>query len=162
VTDNSDVIALAGIAASFVMSAAALGVSVILGNRSSQAATVSAAEAQRSADAAERANELVEQARRRGVRAPDATTDEARAVGWEIERGSKVLRLRNVGEASATNVSVEPSPQVIVHADGPPTIEPNGAVDLTLATAFGEVDPTFVLVSWDDVAAPLRVPIPPA
>ncbi|GAB2661335.1 hypothetical protein [Kribbella swartbergensis] len=165
---------------SAILAAAALLVALVaayFAKHSATAAERSAIAAERSADAARdqadetrRANELVEQARRRGVRAPDATTESARAVGWEVERGSdkNVLRLRNVGEATATNVTVEPKSWFIMQVDTDrfaghdgPTVEPNEALDLSLVGAFGQAVSTFVLVSWDGLVAPVRVPIPP-
>lgn len=69
-----------------------------------------------------------------------------------------------------TNVTVEPessflmlidkSSIAILGLDGP-TIEPHEAIDLSLMIAMGQTVPTYALVSWDGVTAPVRVPIPP-
>lgn len=133
---------------SAILSAAALIVALLAAyytkhsvgaaERSALAAERAADAAEQQADAVNRANELVEQAHRRGVRAPDATTDNVRAVGWEIERGSRPehVRLRNVGEATAINVTVEPKSTLLMLIDKAslaslgldgPTVEPNEA-----------------------------------
>lgn len=161
-----------------IMAAAALVVSLVAAyyaKHSVNAAERSALAAERAADAAEdqakavgRANELYEQARRRGVRAIDATSKSARAVGWEVERSPDphLVRLRNVGEAAATNVTVEPSRAVrildrVAPGLGGPTVEVHEAVDLGLMLTAEHATPSVLLVSWDGVPAPVRVPIPP-
>ncbi|HEY9251558.1 MAG TPA: hypothetical protein VIP06_02785 [Nocardioides sp.] len=163
-----------------ILAAAALLLSLVslyIAAHSARAAERSALAAARSADAAEdqaraveRANELVEQAQRRGVRAPDAWMPAARAVGWDVERTSNPNRLllRNVGEAPATNVSVEPSDWVYIIGDsaaanaglGGPTVEVHEALELgVMATAEFSI-PTLLQVSWEGVLRPVPVPIP--
>jgi hypothetical protein len=165
---------------SAILAAAALFVALTaayFAKHSASAAERSATAAERAADAVRdqadetrRANELVEQARRRGVRAPDATTDSARAVGWVVERGSRahVLRLRNVGEAAAGNVTIAPTSSLIMQVDTDtfaghdgPSVQPNAALDLSLVGTYGQTVPTFVLGARDGVVAPVPVPIPP-
>lgn len=166
-----------------ILTACALVVSLYLAyitKHSVNAAEHSAIAAQRAADAAQqqadetrRANDLTEQARRRGVRAPDATTEHARAVGWLIERGTgrgtepDPVRLRNVGEAAADNVSVtQPGVTRVVISPAPidpshgPTVHPQEGLDIYLLVTAEQADPTFLFVSWDGVRSPVRVPIP--
>ncbi|MFC5267754.1 hypothetical protein ACFPJ1_37050 [Kribbella qitaiheensis] len=157
---------------SAILAAAALMVALVaayFAKHSASAAERSAAAAERSADAARdqadetrRGNELVQQARQRGVRATDATTSSASTVGWEVERGSRpdVVRLRNVGEAAAANVSVGPAASIYTLSDTA-AVQPHEAVDVGLLSTAEMSPATYLLVSWDGVVTPVSVPIPP-
>lgn len=127
--------------------------------RSSRYERISAEAAKRSAEAAERANLLIEQQLSQHGQPAGGT------IHWRIERqGKNGYLLRNTGSEIAEGVNIDPA-KVPCPARNLPVdavIRPGGSAEFLLIPVWGRSLPGEVWVSWSGSGGPRAVPLPPA
>jgi hypothetical protein len=150
--------------AAFVLSGAAVWISIKArgdGQRSADASVTAAQASVRSAIAAE---ESLAAQLRAEQEARDAAAEAARPrVEWDLERTSlTVFHLRNVGTAVAQGVTIPSAgqPGQGRHLPDGETLGPNEASRFEIMTSLGASTPSVIYVKWDEQPDPVAVRVP--